>query len=330
VVSYSRSTQRHPTTVHVDHDNSFHYGIVIATRGSSTFFDYQQKVHHKVLPLSKTDEADWGDAPPEYIEEAQTMLQKSYSNLTPSEMSKMTSSFSYFYRHFVETPLSPIVENDHDNHDTHNHFNTGTFHQHYRINGFLIAVGVVDIVPEGLSSVYAFYDAEFAQSLCPLGKLLVLKEIEYCRNLNLRYYYLGDYSHSCSKLRYKAEFHPSQLLCPTTSCWVDAQDGLATLNMESERQCRRLYHGPVAVDDVEDKLDAMETVLLKVGRSNPVTLSMLCPDSQDFATTLCERIRSPCWSRCQSSVYPHTWASALIVVTPRVASSYNEWASPMR
>ncbi len=219
------------------------------------------------------------------------MLQKTYSNLTPSEMLKMTSSFSFFYQFYVATPLSPIVENNDENQDTNNHSNTGTFHQHYRINGFLIAVGIVDIWSQGLSSVYAFYNAEFAHSLCPLGKFLVLKEIEYCRNLNLRYYYLGDFVHSCSKLRYKAEFHPSQLLCPTTSCWVDAQDGLATLDMESsERQgfrCR-LYHGPVAADDAEDTLDVMETVLLEVDRSNPVTLSMLCPELQNLVRPVVE------------------------------------------
>jgi len=38
----------------------------------------------------------------------------------------------------------------------------GSYHQHYRIDGVLIAVGVVDILPHCLSSVYAFYDPDLS------------------------------------------------------------------------------------------------------------------------------------------------------------------------
>lgn len=43
----------------------------------------------------------------------------------------------------------------------------GTYHQLHRLDGRLVAVGVVDIIPSGLSSVYLFYDPE--EKLLSLG-----------------------------------------------------------------------------------------------------------------------------------------------------------------
>ena len=42
-------------------------------------------------------------------------------------------------------------------------YNLGTYHQLYRLDGKLVAVGVVDILPSGLSSVYLFYDPDVKQ-----------------------------------------------------------------------------------------------------------------------------------------------------------------------
>lgn len=36
---------------------------------------------------------------------------------------------------------------------------------------------------------------------------------------NLKYYYMGFYIHSCPKMRYKAKFQPSYLLCPLRYTW---------------------------------------------------------------------------------------------------------------
>jgi arginyl-tRNA--protein-N-Asp/Glu arginylyltransferase len=47
--------------------------------------------------------------------------------------------------------------------------------------GKLMAVGVVDVLPRCLSSVYLFWDADFAH-LAP-GKLTALKEIEWVQQV---------------------------------------------------------------------------------------------------------------------------------------------------
>eukprot|EP01038_Epipyxis_sp_PR26KG_P009262 gene9262-12477_t len=94
----------------------------------------------------------------------------------------------------------------------------GSFHHEYRLDGILIAVGVVDILPSGLSSVYFFYEVQYKDLV--LGKYSALKEIEFCKNHNFEYYYMGFYIHTCSKMRYKAEYQPSDLLCPTSLKWI--------------------------------------------------------------------------------------------------------------
>lgn len=37
----------------------------------------------------------------------------------------------------------------------------------------------------------------------------------------LRYYYMGFYIHTCPKMRYKADYAPSELLCPQQHMWVE-------------------------------------------------------------------------------------------------------------
>ena len=73
--------------------------------------------------------------------------------------------------------------------------------------GQLVAVAVVDILPESLSSKYFFWDPGHA-GLSP-GRLSALLEIEHVRAAGaacpgLRYYMMGFYIATCSKMSYKA------------------------------------------------------------------------------------------------------------------------------
>nr|CAG4651823.1 EOG090X06AF [Triops cancriformis] len=98
----------------------------------------------------------------------------------------------------------------------------GSFHQQYWLDGKLIAVGVVDILPHCLSSVYFYYDPDY--SFLSLGNYASLREIAFVRqvqqvNRDFKYYYMGFYIHSCVKMRYKGNYQPSFLLCPETYQW---------------------------------------------------------------------------------------------------------------
>lgn len=113
-----------------------------------------------------------------------------------------------FTRFLVDSPLVHSVQGGRA---------LGTFHQCYRLQGRLVAVGVVDLLPSGLSSVYCFYDPTLRS--IALGKYTALKEIDYCRDNACEYYYMGYYIQSCPKMAYKAEYSPSQLLCPSSLSW---------------------------------------------------------------------------------------------------------------
>jgi arginine-tRNA-protein transferase len=119
----------------------------------------------------------------------------------------------------------------------------GSYHQHYLINDqYLFAVGVVDILPTCLSSVYSFYDPDLSRTLS-LGKITALYEIEWVKHAmklrpDLRYYYLGYYIHSCQKMKYKAQYKPSELLCPARFVWVDFEQAEKRLESRSPiRHC---------------------------------------------------------------------------------------------
>ncbi|RKP27864.1 arginine-tRNA-protein transferase, partial [Syncephalis pseudoplumigaleata] len=98
----------------------------------------------------------------------------------------------------------------------------GSCHQKYYYDGRLIAVAVLDILPECVSSVYLMYDPDFAD--WSLGNYSALREIMLTHTLtrhhaSLKYYCMGLYIHSCSKMRYKGQYRPSQLLDPDTNIW---------------------------------------------------------------------------------------------------------------
>ena len=91
----------------------------------------------------------------------------------------------------------------------------------------LVAVGVVDVLPKCLSSKYFFWEPSFAWA--SLGKLGALREIEWVKHASktcasLRYYYLGYYIRECPKMRYKAEYRPSELKCAVTGKWTPLDD----------------------------------------------------------------------------------------------------------
>ncbi|XP_057667014.1 arginyl-tRNA--protein transferase 1 isoform X3 [Diorhabda carinulata] len=108
----------------------------------------------------------------------------------------------------------------------------GSFHQQYWINDRLIAVGVIDILPRCVSSVYFFYDPDY-RSLT-LGTYGSLREVQLTRYLqknlpHLSSYYMGFYIHSCPKMRYKGKLTPSYLVCPETYHWVPIEKCITLL-----------------------------------------------------------------------------------------------------
>uniref|UniRef100_A0A671SPW1 Arginyl-tRNA--protein transferase 1 n=1 Tax=Sinocyclocheilus anshuiensis TaxID=1608454 RepID=A0A671SPW1_9TELE len=112
----------------------------------------------------------------------------------------------------------------------------GSFHQQYWLDGRIVAVGVLDILPSCVSSVYLYYHPEF--SSLSLGTYSALREIAFTRQLQqqspkLSYYYLGFYVHSCPKMHYKGQYRPSDLLCPETYTWLTIERCIPRLDISA-------------------------------------------------------------------------------------------------
>ena len=78
----------------------------------------------------------------------------------------------------------------------------------FREGGVLRMVSLIDILDDGLSSVYTFYDPDVAQT--SYGTYNVVWQIELCRKLELEYLYLGYWIKESGKMAYKANFSPLQ------------------------------------------------------------------------------------------------------------------------
>jgi arginine-tRNA-protein transferase len=88
-------------------------------------------------------------------------------------------------------------------------------------HGKLHMVAIIDILNEGLSSVYTFYDPDTAGSLGTFG---ILWQIHQCRQMNLPWLYLGYWIEQSPKMAYKSNFKPVQ--CRIDGHWQPLTDEL--------------------------------------------------------------------------------------------------------
>ena len=160
------------------------------------------------------------------------------TKLIPASMSNEAFSSSYSETVKVYQKYQAVIHNDSPDKCTEKQYRRflcnsplqtdpegppfGSYHYQYCIDGKIVAVGVLDVLPHCVSSVYLYYDPAF--TFLSLGTLTSLLEICLVRELaksfpSITNYYLGFYIHNCVKMRYKGRYSPSKLLCPEAYTW---------------------------------------------------------------------------------------------------------------
>ena len=79
--------------------------------------------------------------------------------------------------------------------------------------GQLLAVALTDVLSDGLSMVYSFFDPDEGER--SLGTLMILDHIERAKRMNLQYVYLGYWVPGSRKMEYKGRFLPQERLMPS-------------------------------------------------------------------------------------------------------------------
>lgn len=126
-----------------------------------------------------------------------------------TEHLRLWNEYHSFMRNLRDWPESPMTPDDYEA-----TFLTGQFSFSreflYYDEDRLVGVGLVDLTPDSLSSIYFFHDPAWRKPA--LGIFSVLKEIEYARQSGLSFAYLGYWIRECPSMAYKAQYRPHELL----------------------------------------------------------------------------------------------------------------------
>ena len=80
----------------------------------------------------------------------------------------------------------------------------------------LVAIAVTDVLEEGLSAIYTFFEPDLVSR--SLGVFSILQQIELCRRIGAPYLYLGYWIKESPKMRYKADYKPIEVY--TDGRWI--------------------------------------------------------------------------------------------------------------
>ena len=80
----------------------------------------------------------------------------------------------------------------------------------YIKDGKLIGVDLIDILDDGISAIYFYYDPDYPE--LSLGTYSLLYQVELAKILELPWIYLGYWVEGCKAFAYKPNFQPQEIL----------------------------------------------------------------------------------------------------------------------
>ena len=159
----------------------------------------QKRIMKKNAHLERTLSTPW-------VTEPQFDLFQRYLNARHADGSMANMDILEFAAMVEETPIrSTVLE-----------YHTGPS----RHSDDLAAVCLTDILQDGLSMVYSFFNPDLEKS--SLGSFMILDHIEIAREAGLPYVYLGYWVPGSQKMAYKAKFRPLEVFRKET--WSELAD----------------------------------------------------------------------------------------------------------
>ena len=94
----------------------------------------------------------------------------------------------------------------------------------YFIDDNLVGVALADMMPDGLSAIYCYYDHDYEN--LSLGKFSILAQLSMAKQSNIKYLYLGYWIKDHYSMGYKENYKPFEILqnrpsMDETTIWRD-------------------------------------------------------------------------------------------------------------
>lgn len=234
--------------------DSQEYSLITSIHASERkFIDDPEPAHNFEVTLE----------PPSYTDEKYSLF-KSYQERIHNDDGNTKNGFKRF---LVDSPLRPEPILYPSSPPDHLPKSYGTSHQMYRLDGKLIAIGVLDILPSCVSSVYFIYDNTWERF--SLGKISAMREAALAREIHdagigaVDALYLGFYVHSCPKMKYKGDYSPSYLADPEDYTWWPFNDCSKLLEKSHYTSFAHPEHSLPAPDNGANLIPTFPTELLK-------------------------------------------------------------------